>query len=196
MTSRNDTAPGRPPGAGDTTHSHQQDTTHPGHIHRLDGQVATAFLFAALTTSTTAVVAVAGTLAGHDFPHPHQWTLWQAIARRAGHQVTTDGAHLPVPAETVLGDLQAAGQATPEVRTLLLDAIDGNRAGIPLPATALHDLADQLRHGRLRRACITAGTALVDAARDGGTAEITRALNHILTHMPKVATRAGLEVQS
>lgn len=195
MTLTHDAAPGGQPGANGTATKHPQDTTAPGHEHRLDDHVATAFLFAAFTSPATAVATLADTLTGHDFPHPHQHVVWQAITHHATHQANTDDRHLPVPAETVLGYLKATGRWAREVATLMLAALDGNRAGVPLPATALGDLAEQLRHGRLRRACITTGTALADAGREGSTEDITRALAHVIRHMPAVARRAGLEVE-
>ncbi|MCS5478724.1 hypothetical protein NYP18_03550 [Corynebacterium sp. YIM 101645] len=155
--------------------------------------IETPFLRVLLTLPARRVLGILDGLEPHDVHRPQHRVILTAVARCARKQVDDGDDHHPVsfPVAVQL-DLSRTGDLDhPHVRELLLDLAAGIN---PVPECWVVDIVADLRRLRLRRACVAAGEALVQAGRHGGDSDLTGALRH-LPALLAVAIRAGLTVE-
>lgn len=163
-------------------------------ITTLNGvDLETPFLRALFALPARRVLDILDALEPHDIHRSQHRVILNAVARCARKQVDDGDEYKPVPFPVAVQlDLSRTGDLNhSHVRELLLDLTAGTT---PVPECWVVDLIADLRRLRLRRACVAAGEALVQAGRHGGDSDVTGVLRH-LPALLAIARRAGIDLE-
>lgn len=158
------------------------------HNTRGDIGLATELLRALVALPAARVVHHTAQIDPRDLHDDRHRTILTSLDGQARRLIDAEQAHAPVPATMLQLDLQQSGDlAKPHVASLLIDVATGT----PAPEPMIDDIIAGLKYSRLRRACETAGNALVTAAGSGSRDDVATAIANAIW-LPGLAQRAGL----